>query len=406
MKELLQSFEGENFMQKKDVDQFRRNLKIDNYLLTLKDLCNMYVVKQTSEIYFQQKTSFSLLEKEEQELFVYNFRKALTGQIDQKLFPLRFKQEGESSTRTLLYESLTSSSEQWENDMTTLVKKMLAEKQYETDIVITFVRGDYVQSSRRDIEDEFTEEESYVNPFILCTINETKMPNNELLFDYIEKEFTYHVEVNPAIDLKSPINGFLFPAFQSGLANVNNILYTTRKAYALDDYFLDNVLQVDVAPTAEDDKIIFNEVVKRVAGEQLSTQKLSHMYEEVHERINDEENEEVQMLDYRDIEDLLVVSGIQGIEPSEVKEAFETIIDDATYELKAENVIPKFTTKSLKIKTKVANFSLRPQDLQYVRQVKIDGKLCLVIEIDESTEIDGFSLIPEAMLTEVNRKEE
>jgi len=397
-------------MLKKDVDHFRRNLKLDNHLLTIHDLLNVYIMKESSEIYFNKRVSFALLSREEQDLFIQNFRKTLTGQIDQKLFPLRFKDDDELRSQAVLYKSLSAESDEWESNMLTFVEKMIEERQYEADTVITFIRGEYVASAKNRPLEEDEAEDSFVNPFILCTINATKMPESEMLFDYIEKEFTYHVEVNPVIDLQAPINGFLFPTFIEGQANVNQLLYTTRKAYVLDSHLLDDVLQVEEGRTAEDDKNVFSEVVKRVAGEQLNTKQLGVIYEEVHERLIEHEemgeDEDAPTLDYRDVGELLVQSGVQGVETEDIKEAFQSIVENAHYEVKAENAVPKFTTKSVKIKTKVANFSLRPKDLQYVRQVNIDGKLCLVIEIDEETEIDGFSLIPEASFTEKKSAEE
>lgn len=398
-------------MLKKDVDHFRKNLKIDNHLLTIHELLNVYVVKDAAEIYFKERGSFSLLSRDEQELFIQNFRKTLMGQIDQKLFPLRFKDTEDLRSQATLYKSLSAESDEWEASMTSFVEKMIEEKPYEADTVFTFIRGEYIASSPRQTgaDDEEAEADAFVNPFILCTINETKMSDNELLFDYVEREFTYHVEVNPVIDLQAPMNGFLFPTFVEGQANVNHLLYTTRKAYVLDSFFIDEVLQVEERATAEDEKNIFSEVIKRVAGEQLDTKKLSYMYEEVHDRLVEHEefgeDDEAPTFDYRDVGELLVQSGIQGVETEDVKEAFQSIVEDPAYEVKAENAVPKFTTKSLKVKTKVANFSLRPKDLQYVRQVKIDGKLCLVIEIDDESEIDGFSLIPETTLTEVTDEE-
>lgn len=398
-------------MLKKDVDHFRKNLKLDNHLLTIHELLNVYIVKDAAEIYFKQRVSFSLLSRDEQEMFIQNFRKTLMGQIDQKLFPLRFQDSEDLTSQTTLYKSLSAESDEWEANMISFVEKMIEEKTYEADTVFTFVRGEYIASSQKQsaVHDEEAEADAFVNPFILCTINETKMPDHELLFNYVEKEFTYHIEVNPVIDLQSPINGFLFPTFEEGQANVNHLLYTTRKAYVLDHIFIDEVLQVEERATAEDEKIIFSEVIKRVAGEQLDTKKLSYMYEEVHDRLVEHEefgeDDEVPTFNYRDVGELLVQSGVQGVEVEDVKEAFQSIVDDPVYEVKAENAVPKFTTKSLKVKTKVANFSLRPKDLQYVRQVKIDGKLCLVIEIDEDTEIDGFSLIPETTFTEVKEEE-
>lgn len=393
-------------MLKKDVDHFRRNLKLDNHLLTIHELLNVYIVKDSSDIYFKQRVSFAMLSRDEQDLFIQNFRRTLMGQIDQKLFPLRFKDSDDLTSQSILYKSLSAESDVWEENMVAFVEKMLEGQPYEEDTVFTFVRGEFVATSDRATASEEGETDAFVNPFILCTINATKMSDSELLFDYVEKEFTYHVEVNPVIDLQAPINGFLFPTFQEGIANVNELLYTTRKAYVLDHFLLDEVLQVEEGATAEDEKFIFSEVVKRVAGDQLNTQKLGVMYEEVHERLlahkEMEADEEAPTLDYRDVGELLVQSGVQGVENEDIKEAFQSIVEDPVYEVKAENAVPKFTTKSVKVKTKVANFSLRPKDLQYVRQVTIDGKPCLVIEVDEETEIDGFSLIPEVTLTETD----
>ena len=63
--------------------------------------------------------------------------------------------------------------------------------------------------------------------------------------------------------------------------------------------------------------------------------------------------------------------------------------------MKAENILPKYTAKSIKMETKVAKISISPQDLKYVRQVVFNGKRYLMIEIDEDAEVEGFKLIPE-----------
>ncbi|MNC55956.1 hypothetical protein D3C75_1055220 [compost metagenome] len=80
-----------------------------------------------------------------------------------------------------------------------------------------------------------------------------------------------------------------------------------------------------------------------------------------------------------------------------VEQAFETVIDDRNYEMKASSVIPKFTTKSIKIETKVATISVSPQDLRYVKQVNYQGKRCIMIEVDEDVVIEGFTLSTEIL---------
>lgn len=396
-------------MLKKDIDQFRKQLKLDNPLLTIHELLKVYVVKDAKEVYFHERRSFELFPREEQELFLQNFRKSLMGRVDQKLFTFRFQDEGKMVRQRELYDSLHLDSSSWTEKMVDIVTERVQLKPYENDMVFSFVRGEYITSQRE--ADTYEEvDESFVNPFILCTINETKEPDRELLFDYVEKEFTYHVAVNPVINLQTPVHGFLFPSFSQGQANVNEVLFTTKKAYVLDSILLDDVLQVEEGPTAEDEKLIFSEVVKRVAGDQLNRQRLQTIYEVIHHKIEDYDEEEAidgpLTLDYQDLTEVFVQSGLQQIEESKVKEALLSVTEDSQYEMKAENTIPNYTTKSLKIKTKIANFSLRPQDLDYIRQVKYNGKTYMMIELDEESAIDGFELIAEAKLKEASYKEE
>lgn len=40
--------------------------------------------------------------------------------------------------------------------------------------------------------------------------------------------------------------------------------------------------------------------------------------------------------------------------------------------------------------------------MTYVRQVELNGKLCLMIEVEENTVIEGFEMVPEALIQKVN----
>src|SRR5690625_1438763 len=178
-------------MIKKDINRFRQSLALKRENLTIHELCHIYDVKQTKKIYYRQVMPFSLLEKDEQEMYIFNFQKILMGHIDQKLFPFRFEQRGHNEMQQFLYDSLTADRSIWEAKMTQFVEQLITQQTYEQDVVFTFARGEYVQASLQSGDIEF----SSTNPFLLCTINETKMPDNELLFDYVEKEFTYYVEI-------------------------------------------------------------------------------------------------------------------------------------------------------------------------------------------------------------------
>ncbi|RPF50090.1 DUF4317 domain-containing protein [Aquisalibacillus elongatus] len=391
-------------MNKKDIANIRKQFKLDNDLLNISEIFNVYIMKESSDIYHHETMPFELLEEEQKELFMNNFKKVLTGQLDEKLFELKFQQDSEQSSQLILHQGLLGqSTEEWTNQMLKLVEKMLKDKQYEMDIVVTFIRGEYRIPTKGNAEaDESGRDKVYANPFILCSMNKTQDPKKELLFDYIEKEFKYNIVVDPIINLKAPISGFLFPSVTDGASDVNHVLYSTGKANELDYHFVEDVLGAEEVMTAQEDKVVFEEVVKKVTGDQINTSTLSNVYEEINRVIEDHEEEEPPTLDYKDVGNVLKSSGVKEVDEEKLESAFKTVIDDEKYEFKAKNVVPKSNSKSIKIQTKVADVSISPQDLKYVRQVQVNGKVCLMLEVEENTVIEGFEMIPEVLFSKAD----
>ena len=397
-------------MDKKDIANIRKQFKMNNDLLTINDIFNVYIMKESSEIYHHQSIAFDLLEEEQKELFMDNFKKVLSGQLDEKLFELKFQRDVENNSNLILHQGLLSNdTEEWKGHMLHLVEKMLKDKQYEMDIVVTFIRGEYRKPMKRQSEESEESERNtvYSHPFILCSMNKTLDPKKELLFDYVEKEFKYNIVVDPIINLKAPISGFLFPTITDNATDVNHVLYSAGKKNELNYHFIEEVLNAEEIMTAAEDKIVFEEIVKNVAGDQkINTSTLSNVYEEIHRVVEENEEEDVPKLDYKDVEKVLRSSGIEDANTEKVESAFKTVIDDESYEFKANNIIPKYTSKSIKIETKIANISISPQDLRYVRQVHFDGKSYLMMQVEENTVIEGFEMIPEALFKKVEENDE
>jgi hypothetical protein len=386
-------------MNKKDIAQFRRQLKIDNEALKISNIFNVYIMKESSEIYHHESQPFDMLDQEQKELFMNNFKKILAGQLDEKLFELKFNRDAENNSQLILHQGLLSNDvESWKEQMLKIVSKMLETRQYEMDTVITFIRGDYLKSMKRSREEaEDTGQNTYYsNPFILFSLNTTQEPKKELLFDYVEKEFKYNFVVDPIINLNAPIAGFLFPCFTDNASDVNHILYAAGKANEPDHQFIEEVLNGEETMTAKEDKIVFEEIIKDATGDQLNTSTLSNVYEEIHRMIEENEEDEQPKLDAKDIGQVLKVSGVEDVSDEKIEAAFHKVIDDEKYEIKASSVVPKFTSKSIKINTKIANISISPQDLKYVKQVNFNGKRYLMLEVEEDTVIEGFKMIPEA----------
>ncbi|MCM3786227.1 DUF4317 domain-containing protein [Neobacillus mesonae] len=387
-------------MLKKEIAYIRKQFKLDHEKLHIYDILNVYIMKETNEIYHYERQPFELLDREKQELYMGNFKKLLTGELDQKLFELKLQEEAEKPTRVLLHQGLvTGDADEWHDLMLLLVEKMLEDTHYEKDTVITFVRGQYYQptKARNEEAEESENNEMFANPFILCSVNSTEQQRKTLLFDYVEREFKYNVMVDPIIKLSTPEQGFFYPSVTDGYSDVNRILYCSGKANDPNQRFIEDVLNAEKTVTALEERSIFEEIVNELAGDQIDASMIASVYEEIHQVIETHEEEEPPTLDYKDVEQMLTVSGVENVTAEKVERAFQTVVDDKNYEFKASSVIPKFNSKSIKINTKVATISVSPQDLRYVRQVSYQGKKCIMIEVDEDVVIEGFTLNTETL---------
>lgn len=58
-----------------DIANIRKQFKVDNDLLEIHDIFNVYIMKESSDIYHHQSVPFEMLEQEQKELFMDNFKK-------------------------------------------------------------------------------------------------------------------------------------------------------------------------------------------------------------------------------------------------------------------------------------------------------------------------------------------
>jgi len=397
-------------MNKNDIADIRKRFKLDTDLLTITDIYHVYIRQESSEIYHEESQAFALLDREQQELFMTNFKKVLGGKLGMKLFEVKFERQeeepNEEHAQKLLYEGLQAEEvDNWKTEMQHLALKMVKDVQYEKDLVITFVRGNYFKKTKRNSEETEIDmrDEVFTTPFILCSMNHTDLPKRSIVFDFQEREFKSNTMLDPIINLASPIGGFLFPCFTDNSADVNHVLYAAGKANKPDYAFIENVLNGEEVVTAADDKAVFEEIVKQVVGGEVDTETLGNVYEAIYRlTVVDEEEEEPEeppVIDAKQVERVLKMSGVDYVNTEAVETAFQTIVDDTSYEMKAAHIVPSYTSKSIKIETKVANISISPQDLKYVKQVNYDGKQCILIEVEEDTIIEGFKVISEDLLT-------
>src|SRR5690625_483624 len=383
-------------MNKKEISHIRRQLKLENEHLKINHIFTVYVQKETGDIYHHELNSFNLLENETQELFLNNFKKVLTGTVGAKLFTLKFKRETEvaNTTQNTLYDGLkTDDLDEWKNKMLDIVEKIYTDKVYEFDTVVTFIKGEYsIPVHKRSVEsNEGGNDNVYFNEFILTSVNKTDQPETSFTFDYIEKAFKASHNIDPIINLEKPLTGFLFPAFHDYTSDVNHVLYSAPKANEPDETFTSSILECDVVMSAAENKDSFELVVNKLTDDKVNATMLSNIYEEIDQIIEEskeDEDSEAPLLDYNDVEHILSSSGVENVDTERVKQTFQTIFDDEQHAFEAESLLPN----KVKINTDTTKISIDPKHLKDVKYITYEGKRCLLLEIGDDVEIEGFTL--------------
>ena len=376
-------------MNKKDLSNIRKEFKLGSYMLKIKEVYSVYLKKDNGEVITGELEYFEMMEVEKRELYLNNFKKVLTGNLDSKIFELDFKnmseEESEENTQHVLYGALNSK-ERINEYVDKIVNKICENYNYDTDVVISFTKAEYYSSDKR--EKESLDEYVQAIDIILCSVNKVEIPKRMLKFDYAEMRFKPNSALDMIINLNSPIEGFMFPSFTLQYVDVNRIIYYSSKSKNINNIFVEKILECNIKPTALEEKENFNAILGTSLGGKIKPDIVQDIYERINEKFEGEEEEPI--LDINEVTRLLEESGVENT--GVVKSAFEEVCG-GDYEFKVRNVIPDFKSKSIKIENENTNITISPRDLSAVKQVvNRFGKKCLLIELKKDMVIDGFNL--------------
>ncbi|MDP4177178.1 MAG: DUF4317 family protein [Bacillota bacterium] len=388
-------------MNKQDIASIRKELKVDNTMLQIKEVYSVYFKMDNQSEIFSEFNFFESFDSEKQELYIKNYKKLLTGTVDTKLFELNFAKaleenadENEENTQKILYRALQSSErEDFTAYCSEVIKKIGSSIKYDTDVVINFIRADYYKGAKNRSADANDNEDDIVSAFkfIMCSINKIEPPKKNLRFDYNEREFKASSSLDIIVNLNAPLDGFMFPCFNNEYSDVNKVMYYSSKSGIVNHEFIENVLNCDIPKSAKEEKEEFNVILKNVIGDKITTEVMHNIYEKLEEKLEDEDESELKVINKEDIKEILMENGIDNNERLEL--AIEEVTGNKNSDFKVQNIIPDMKTKSIKIDNESMSITLSPKDLKNIKQVRNSrGNKCLLIELTEDIVIDGFTI--------------
>lgn len=391
------SLEHTSFMNKKDLSAFRRQFKTDSYQLKLKQLYTVYMKKDNQNILYAEHASFDMKSELEQEIYLTSFKKLLTGGMNSKIFELAFSDAApEGEGQALCSELLNAERDAFIECCNKYLTKIAGNYTYDSDIVLSFVRGKYDKpigrKSRKGEEESLNgfDDTTYGFKFVMCSVSKADDSKRGIYYDAKAERFELNSSLDKTVNLAAPIDGFMFPAFGNGYSDINKIIYYTYKANARNDALLENVLYCRNEPTSKDEREKFEEIIRLVNGETVRPEVLKNVYEAVAERLEAcDEFSDPLTLNAEEILDIFQESGIKNLDSFE--EAYHQAADKG-FEFRAASLVPG-ASGTIKISSDVADISLNLEHLGAVKQViNAKGRKCLQIELSEDAEINGIAL--------------
>ncbi|MEO2507065.1 DUF4317 domain-containing protein [Clostridium paraputrificum] len=411
-------------MRKKDILELKKRLKKD--YCTFTKMCGCYVNGEKNVI-LKFRETFLNLEEDDYFKFLEIARKVLSGTIGNNILELNFPlNEDLINEKQVSLMQLKNSKLKDDSILDDFYNSIIDSYDYTGNFLILVFHDAYdvITKTKDNLKLDESEE---VYEYVLCAICPVSLSEPGLR--YYEDEHKIKARIRDWV-VNPPTNGFVFPAFIDRSTDVNSVMYYTKNAKDPHPELMENALGCSSKQTATIQKETFQSIIKDSldADEEKADKifmevqdNLSAMIEE-HNAIYDDTDSEPKTLTNKDIQNLLIESGVPEEVTTKIEESYvesfgddlplaENLIDakvlKANEQRKKEEHLEKqvaiLQTRLEEVKQEVAadndeeNVNLEESNPEYdvilqvkpekVPQIKseiIDGQKCIIIPINEN----------------------
>lgn len=371
-------------MNKKEVLEIRKQYKPESCAITR--ICGCYV-NGNKEIVAQSKDAFLSLPDEEIFKYLTIFRQTLSGTIGKNLINMEFpiEQEMPGGTQEFLLQ-LRDSKLQNDRLLEDFYQKIIKNYNYGENYYIILIHVAYDIPGRATDGSEMFDASDEVYEYILCSICPVHLSKEGLCYN----PETNHME-NRVRDwlVEAPEKGFLFPAFNDRSTDIHSILYSSRQAENLQPEFIENALGCTFPMSAGSQKNTFQSVVMNTLGEECDYDVIRTIHDNLNEIIEEtKQSPEPPVLTKLELKRLLANSGVT----EKRMETFDSNFDHIAGE-KAEFLVPNIAeTRKFSIETPDIVIKVNPERADLVETRTINGRQCLVIEMNDQVEVNGVRI--------------
>ena len=373
-------------MNKREIIEIRKQYRPEDCSITR--ICGCYV-NGNKEIVATSKDAFLSLPDEAIFKYLTIFKQTLSGTVGKNLINMEFPLSEELPGGAQEFLLKLRNSKLQDDALTEEFFQRIIDNYYCGEnyyIIVIHVAYDIPGKSTDGSEMFDASDEVY--EYLLCSICPVHLSKEGLCYN----PETNQVE-NRVRDwlVEPPMKGFLFPAFNDRHTDVHSILYSSKQPEDLQPEFIQNALGCVFPMSAGTQKNAFHSVVMNTLGEDCEYQVMRNIHDNLNEMIEEAKTApEPPTLSKPDVKRLLANSGIAA----ERMESFDSNFDHIAGE-KTEFLITNIAeTRKFSIQTPDVVIKVNPERTDLVETRIIDGKQCLVIEINDQVEVNGVPVRP------------
>lgn len=385
-------------MIKQEINELKRLYTPSNCSITR--ICGCYVDGEKNK-----KTEFkeAFLSLPEEEIFKYFelLRKTLSGSLGKNLlnldFPLASEQEGGTQAALL---ALRDSKLKDDALIEEFYDRVINTYEYVGNYLILLIHDAYDVPGKTTDGLTMDDASDTVFEYIMCCICPVNLSKPGLSYDNINNEF--HNRIRDWV-VEMPETGFLFPSFNDRATDIHSTLFYSKNPEEAHSEFVENILGCTMPLSAGTQKEAFQALIEETLGDEVEYEVVKNIYENLTEMI--EEHKEIPeplTLDKHQVKSLFEKSGVK----EEKLTDFDKLYDAAAGEDTSLFVNNVANVRTFEVKTPDVVVKVNPERADLVNTLQIDGKRCLVIEINDHVEVNGITIHQSVSLEDVADEEE
>lgn len=367
-------------METKDFNELKKQFKINT--CNIAKLKGCYVDGDKNKVAYVDETFLNLPE-EEQHKYLEFFKKAMSGGTGKCLQELLFK-DGEGDNKKSLL-ALRDSYLKNDEILDAFYDEVIKTFNYVGNYLILLADQSYDVPAKAT--DGFrTGDSEEVYHYIICVICPLELSKAGL--EFVETDNKFH-NAERTFMIDAPMLGFLYPGFNDRSADINCVEFYSKNSKEYDSTIIEELFGCHVPTTAIAQNNIFTESIQEAFDNKCSYEVVENITNVIAEIVEAKEQETLTEVG---ISNILVEAGVEEKQVEKFKETFKEKMEENNViekEIKVTNMIPnKKTTYELNGLFIKAN----EEQNSFMDVKEIDGRLCLVIEVQEDLKVNGISV--------------